>query len=160
MAATLYEATQELCDDAGLPAYEISNHARAGAECRHNLLYWRYGDYLGIGPGAHGRIGGRATAELRAPDGWLSRVERMGHGLAEDLALSANNQGTEYLLMALRLAEGADLARYEALAGAPLDGARLAVLIDDGFLAQKGARIAATPRGRLVLNRVIAALLS
>jgi oxygen-independent coproporphyrinogen-3 oxidase len=156
--AVLYETTQELCEDAGRPAYEISNHARPGAECRHNLLYWRYGEYLGIGPGAHGRIGGHATAAIRAPEAWAQAVEREGHGLAEDTALSPDDQGTEYLLMALRLAEGADLARYKALAGAPLDERRIRNLAEEELLTRTGERIAATPRGRLVLNRIIEAL--
>lgn len=159
-AAALYEATQELCEAAGLRAYEIANHARKGAECRHNLVYWRYGDYLGLGPGAHGRVGGRALAAIRAPEAWLKAVEALGHGLAEDAPLAPADQGTEYLLMALRLAEGADLARYERLAGAPLASARLGALVEEGFLVRRGARLAATLKGRLVLNRVIASLLS
>jgi oxygen-independent coproporphyrinogen-3 oxidase len=157
--AALYEATQELCEGAGLPAYEISNHAREGAECRHNLLYWRYGEYLGIGPGAHGRIGGHATTAIRAPEAWAAAVERLGHGLAEDETLSPAARGEEYLLMALRLCEGASLSRYEALSGAPLDAQRIRDLMDEGLLTRASKRIAATARGRLVLNGVIAALL-
>ncbi len=156
----LYEATQELSAGAGLAAYEISNHARPGAECRHNLVYWRYGDYLGVGPGAHGRIGGRATAAIRAPEAWAAAVERAGHGLAEDEALSPTARGEEYLLMALRLVEGVDLSRYAALAGAPLDALRIRDLSEEGLLARAGEKIAATAKGRLVLNRVIEALVA
>jgi putative oxygen-independent coproporphyrinogen III oxidase len=157
-AAGLYELTQGLCAEAGLPAYEISNHARPGAECRHNLLYWRYADYLGVGPGAHGRIDGAATSAVRAPDAWLSAVEQGGDGTELRAPLSRHDQATEYLLMSLRLAEGTSLARYEALGGALLAEARIDHLAEEGLLRHEGGRIAATPRGRLLLNRVIAAL--
>ena len=158
-AAELYEATQEICGAAGLPAYEVSNHARPGAECRHNLVYWHYHDYLGIGPGAHGRIGGRATAAYRDPKAWLSAVVGGGAGYESEAVLSTDDLSTEYLLMSLRLAEGTSLARYRALKGAPLSDARIAPLIAAGLLFREGDALRARPEGRLVLNRVIAELL-
>ena len=164
-AAEMYELTQEMTAAAGLPAYEISNHARPGAESRHNLIYWRYGDYAGIGPGAHGRLtleDGRrvATVTEAAPADWLAAVGERGHAVAAETALPAEEQASEYLMMAMRLAEGADLARYRGLAGAPLDPARVAPLAADGLLRVGEGRVAATPRGRLVLNRLLAELVA
>ncbi len=164
-AAELYERTQAMTAAAGLPAYEISNHARPGAESRHNLVYWRYGDYAGAGPGAHGRITGpdgrrRATETVRDPAAWIAAVGRSGHGLAAEAPLSGEDQATEYLLMALRLAEGADLARVARLHGRPLPEARLAALEADGMIARAGVRVAATARGRLLLDRVLTDLLA
>jgi coproporphyrinogen III oxidase-like Fe-S oxidoreductase len=131
---------------AGLPAYEISNHARPGAECRHNLIYWRYQEYAGIGPGAHGRldIGGRrhATATERRPEAWLARVESTGTGVVTDEALSRVETADEFLLMGLRLAEGIDLDRFAALAGAPLAHKQIADLAMHGL-------VETTPQGRL-----------
>src|SRR5205814_4471408 len=128
-AAELYAVTQEVCDAAGLPAYEISNHAASGAECRHNLAYWRYAEYAGIGPGAHGRLrladGRHATATEKNPEVWLDKVEASGDGLIVDDLLTPEEQGDEYLLMGLRLAEGVDLARYRGLSGRQLDPVRL-----------------------------------
>jgi oxygen-independent coproporphyrinogen-3 oxidase len=163
-ARILYEVTQEVCEAHGLPAYEISNHARPGAESRHNLLYWRYGEYAGIGPGAHGRlITGNArvaTATEKHPETWLERVERDGHGLIEDEALSAEAEGDEFLLMGLRLKEGIDPARYEALTGRPLDESRIRSLESYGFLARSGdnSRLAVTREGFPVLDAVVADL--
>ena len=115
-----------------MPAYEISNHARPGAECRHNLVYWRYHEYAGIGPGAHGRLvvdGKRhATSTEKRPESWLMRVEANGHGVVSDEPLTRGEQADEFLLMGLRLAEGIDPARYAAFAGHPLDAARIAML--------------------------------
>ncbi|HET9903656.1 MAG TPA: radical SAM family heme chaperone HemW [Xanthobacteraceae bacterium] len=149
-ARALYDTTQEVCDRHGLPAYEISNHARPGAECRHNLLYWRAGEYAGVGPGAHGRLdiaGVRhATATERRPEAWLARVEETGHGLVTDEALSRGERADEFLLMGLRLAEGIDPARFAALAGFPLDPARIADLEAEGFVER-------TPDGRLRVTR-------
>ena len=155
--------TQEVCDRAGLSAYEISNHARAGAESRHNLLYWRYGEYAGIGPGAHGRLvtetGRIGTVTERTPEAWLARVERDGHGIVETEALAASDQGDEFLMMGLRLREGIDPTRYATLKGRPLDPARIEALVGDGLVARlSGGRIAATPAGAPVLNAVVAAL--
>jgi oxygen-independent coproporphyrinogen-3 oxidase len=161
-AAELYEATQELTDAAGVPAYEISNHARAGAEARHNLLYWRYGAYAGVGPGAHGRLdldGKRfATSTERLPERWRENVAQRGHGLIEMTEVAADDAAREHLLMNLRLAEGVDLAAYRARWHKAPDPARISDLVDAGLLALEDERLAATQRGRLVLNSVIAAL--
>ena len=161
ITADMYEVTQGLCADAGMPAYEVSNHARPGAESRHNLIYWRYGDYAGIGPGAHGRItvGGKrlATECARAPGAWLNAVDT---GNAESLrvTLSRNEQAQEFLLMGLRLNEGIDLNRYHSLAGQELDAGAISELRDLGMIAQDGPRLSVTDRGRLVLNAVTAKL--
>ncbi|MBA9068573.1 oxygen-independent coproporphyrinogen-3 oxidase [Methylobacterium sp. RAS18] len=159
----LYDVTQEICGLAGLPAYEISNHARPGAQSRHNLLYWRYGEYAGIGPGAHGRLvlpqGRTGTLTEKAPEEWLARVERDGHGIVETETLSAEDQGDEFLMMGLRLTEGIDPARYATLKGRPLHAGRLDALVRDGLVARRpDGRIAATARGAPVLNAVVAEL--
>lgn len=162
LAAGLYETTQELTVAAGLPAYEISNHARQGQESRHNLIYWRYGDYAGVGPGAHGRInlGGQrtATAAIKLPERWHDTVARAGHGLSEMTTISNEEAAREHLLMNLRLAEGLDLAAYEKRWGAGLDAAKIAALTNEGFLTRANGRLTATPSGRLLLNRVIEVL--
>ncbi|CAO4180548.1 radical SAM family heme chaperone HemW [Methylorubrum populi] len=162
-ARALYDVTQEICTQAGLPAYEISNHARPGAQSRHNLLYWRYGEYAGIGPGAHGRLvlpeGRTGTLTEKAPEAWLARVEGEGHGIVETERLAAEDQGDEFLMMGLRLSEGIDPARYAALKGRPLDAQRLDALIADGLVARRSdGRIAATACGAPVLNAVVAEL--
>ena len=135
-ARELYDLTIETCARAGLPAYEISNHARPGAECRHNLVYWRGAEYAGIGPGAHGRLntdGGRvATATEKRPETWLMRVESRGHGLVVDEPLTREERADEYLLMGLRLAEGIDPQRYRDLSGRELDPRRVAILHSEG----------------------------
>lgn len=159
----LYDVTQELCSQAGRAAYEISNHARPGAESRHNLLYWSYGEYAGIGPGAHGRLVTRAgrigTVTERGPEAWLARVERDGHGIVETESLSPADQADEFLVMGLRLREGIDPARYAALKGRPLNDNRIGMLIGDGLLERRpGGRIAATVRGAPVLNAIVAEL--
>jgi oxygen-independent coproporphyrinogen-3 oxidase len=159
----LYDLTQEICGAAGMPAYEISNHARPGAESRHNLVYWRYGEYVGIGPGAHGRVvsaeGRIATATERNPETWLERVENYGHGLTEFTTLSAEETADEFLLMGLRLREGIDPERYRAFAGRRLDSRRVSDLVGDGLIAgHLGARIAVTPSGFPVLDAVVADL--
>ena len=146
----LYDLTLDDCASAGLPAYEVSNHARPGAECRHNLVYWRYGEYAGIGPGAHGRLvvdgARRATATEKRPEAWLMRVEALGHGVTTDDVLSRDEQADEFLLMGLRLTEGIDPGRYAALAGRPLDTQRIASLVGHGF-------VETTPEGRLRVTR-------
>jgi oxygen-independent coproporphyrinogen-3 oxidase len=161
-AAALYETTQELTEAAGVPAYEISNHARSGAEARHNLLYWRYGAYAGAGPGAHGRLdlnGKRfATATERLPERWREKVARDGHGLIELNEISAPDAAREHLLMNMRLAEGIDLSAYRARWGTAPDASRIAALAETGLVSLDKDRLTATPRGRLVLNAVIAAL--
>jgi oxygen-independent coproporphyrinogen-3 oxidase len=154
-----YAVTQELCEAEGLPAYEVSNHARPGAESRHNLLYWRGHDYAGIGAGAHSRIteGGakHALSTLKSPEAWLAAVEACGHGIAEDEGLSGAEAADEYLLMGLRLAEGIDLKRLEAIAGRALKERRLQALAAEGLVARNGDRLTATGSGRLVLDRLI-----
>ncbi len=164
LAADLYDITQTICADAGLPAYEISNHARPGAESRHNLVYWRYGDYAGIGPGAHGRltIDGEkhALATIRNPEAWLDQVERLGHGIESDETVPRHAQGEEWLMMGLRLAEGVDPARFRALSGTDLDLSRVRDLTADGLLDARSNRLKATPAGRRVLNGVLSALLA
>ena len=157
-AAGLFELTQERTAAAGLPAYEISNHAAPGAESRHNLTYWRYGDYAGIGPGAHGRRGGMRTMRHRKPENYLAGLARNGHGLVEEAALSPGEQADEALVMGLRLSEGIErgaLARRFELP-AIVDEIAVDRLIDSGHLTRDGARIAATPAGRLVLDRILA----
>jgi putative oxygen-independent coproporphyrinogen III oxidase len=158
-----YDITQTVCADAGLPAYEVSNHARPGAECRHNLLYWRYGEYAGIGPGAHGRIkhdGDRwATSTERNPEAWLKRVESVGDGIIAHDVLTGIEMGDEFLLMGLRLTEGIDPAEYQALAGTPLKPDRLASLIEDGLVAVgEQERLRVTPAGFPVLDAIVARL--
>jgi putative oxygen-independent coproporphyrinogen III oxidase len=159
----LYDITQEICGLAGLPAYEVSNHARAGAECRHNLVYWRAREYAGIGPGAHGRldIDGRrhATETEKRPEAWLMRVESLGHGLVADDPLTREERSDEFLLMGLRLAEGIDLARYAAITGRPLDPARIQMLVAQGFVESDSAGcLRVTPAGFPVLDAVVADL--
>ena len=165
--AMLYEATQDMLSAAGLPAYEISNHARPGAESRHNLTYWRYGDYIGIGPGAHGRltIAGEklATRAHRAPEIWLERVEAAGHGAHEDVPITSAERRDEMLMMGLRLVEGVSRARLVSELGTDIedlfDAQRLARLLDAGFLALDCDSLRATASGRQRLNAVLAGLL-
>src|SRR5262245_7119163 len=162
-AAGLYAVTQEVCDSAGIPAYEISNHARPGSECRHNLVYWRAHEYAGIGPGAHGRldIAGvrRATATEKRPESWLMRVESLGHGVVTDEALTRAQVADEFLLMGLRLAEGIDPARYARLAGRPLDPRRVALLREQGAVETTATgRLRLTLAGFPVLDAVVADL--
>jgi putative oxygen-independent coproporphyrinogen III oxidase len=163
LAAELFETTQELTEAAGIPAYEISNHARPGQESRHNLIYWRYGDYAGVGPGAHGRLAlsGRrmATAAIRLPERWRDTVGKSGHGFAEMMPVSDEEAAREHLLMNLRLAEGLDLTGYEKRWNTRLDAAKVAALVEQGFLLHADNRLATTPSGRLLLNRVIEELL-
>ncbi|MFD0859484.1 radical SAM family heme chaperone HemW [Roseovarius aquimarinus] len=162
LGSDMYELTQELCDAAGMPAYEVSNHARPGAESRHNLIYWRHGDYLGIGPGAHGRLtldGTRWATEAYAhPEAWLMRAAT-GTTEKPRVAIPPQDQAGEYLMMGLRISEGIDLPRYEALAGAPLNESSVHHLEDLGMVERRGDRLAATLRGRTVLNAVITELL-
>jgi len=162
LARALWDVTQEVCDRHGMPAYEVSNHARPGAESRHNLVYWRYGEYAGVGPGAHGRLVGAdgrlAMATELAPEKWLEQVERQGHGLTETERLTPEAQGDEYLVMGLRLAEGIVPAHYAALAGRSLDAGRIRDLTEHGLLRAEGGRLAITPAGFPVLNAVISQL--
>ncbi len=163
-AANLFEATRAVAADAGLPAYEVSNHARPGAESRHNLTYWRYGDYAGIGPGAHGRRGGLATVRHKKPENWMSAIARNANGLESETPLSPADRQTEAMLMGLRLGEGVDLARIASFGtGTPgdfLDQAALAALEREGLVMRAGDRLRATEAGMLVLNAILAALLA
>ncbi|MFZ3034123.1 MAG: radical SAM family heme chaperone HemW [Parvibaculum sp.] len=163
-AVALYELTGEICGEAGLSAYEVSNYAKPKAECQHNLVYWRYGDYVGVGPGAHGRLttdeGRIATAALKAPGAWLASVEAHNHGLETREMVRAGEQGDEMMLMGLRLSEGVSLARYERLTGHALDENRVESLVGQGLLVRNGDVIVATPEGRLVLNGVLGRLLA
>ncbi len=163
LAADLYRLTQEVTAAKGLPAYEISNHARPGAESRHNLVYWRYGEYVGVGPGAHGRFveDGRriVTFTEKLPEAWASLVEANGHGVVGGEVLTREEEADEFLLMGLRLAEGIDLARYEELSGRPLSSRRIAVLQEEDLVAPVGnARLRATAAGMIVLDAVVADL--
>jgi len=162
-ARILYDVTQEICAAHGLPAYEISNHARPGRECRHNLIYWRAHEYAGIGPGAHGRLdiaGDRhATATEKRPESWLARVENHGHGLVTDDVLTVAEAADEFLLMGLRLAEGIEAARYAQIAGRPLEPDRIAMLRQHGLIETTPAgRMRVTLSGFPVLDSVVADL--
>ena len=165
-AAALYEATAEEAARFGLAAYEISNYARPGAESRHNLAYWRYGDYAGIGPGAHGRVSVagdlRATRRHRAPEPWAERVERQGHGTTHDDPVTPAERAREMLLMGLRLAEGIDETRFALRTGMALDDAVepgvLAQAIDAGYMTRAQGRMLATHEGRLRLDALLGAL--
>ena len=161
-AADMYELTQDLCDAAGMPAYEVSNHARDGAHSRHNLIYWRYGDYIGIGPGAHGRITlgqHRYATETRlAPNAWLQDVAA-GNGEAHRTAVSPRDQGIEYAMMGLRLVDGISHQRYRTITGHDIDQTALDHLSEIQMIRVDGDRIRATRDGRTVLNSVIATLL-
>jgi putative oxygen-independent coproporphyrinogen III oxidase len=162
-ARALYDVTQEVCAKHDLQAYEISNHAHAGAECRHNLVYWRGQEYAGIGPGAHGRldIGGvrHATATEKRPEAWLMRVEANGHGVTTDDALNREERADEFLLMGLRLREGIDPERYAALSGRAIDPRRIAVLREEGAITvDSDGRLRVTQSGFPVLDAVVADL--
>jgi oxygen-independent coproporphyrinogen-3 oxidase len=164
-ARALWDITQETCERHGLPAYEISNHARPGAESRHNLVYWRYGEYAGVGPGAHGRLRvdgvRRALATARHPETWLDGVEKDGHALVENEALSSEAQGDEMLLMGLRLREGIDPERFRRLTGKPLRAQQIAFLETEGLVeTTPEGRLRATPAGFPVLDAIVADLAS
>ncbi|MBX7198365.1 MAG: radical SAM family heme chaperone HemW [Rhodospirillaceae bacterium] len=167
-AAALYESTQELCEAAGFPAYEISNHAKPGQPSRHNRTYWRGGDYVGVGPGAHGRLtqGGvtRATRQIKAPSLWLKAVGANGHGTQEVEPITPEARAEELVLMGLRLTEGLDKARFARLAGRPLEqviaAPALKILLDEGHLVDSATTLLTTAKGRLALNAVVASLLA
>ena len=156
-AADLFEATRAITAAAALPAYETSNHARIGAESRHNLTYWRYHDYAGVGPGAHGRRGGFATARRKKPENWLAAVKRNGHGIEIEDRLTPHDRATEALLMGLRLTEGVALAHIAALAGGepPIDRAAIARLTDQGFVTLTPERLIVTEAGALLLDAIL-----
>ena len=163
-ARILYEITQDVCTRHGLPAYEVSNHARPGQECRHNLTYWRYGEYAGVGPGAHGRLvaprGRLALSTERAPENWAERVLEHGHGVVERDVLSPAAQGDEFLLMGLRLSEGIEPARFAALAGRELAPERIDQLLSLGLVEATEGRLRVTLEGFYVLDAVVADLAS
>jgi oxygen-independent coproporphyrinogen-3 oxidase len=163
-AADLYAMTRELTEAAGLPAYEISNHARPGEESRHNLTYWRYQDYAGIGPGAHGRRGGMATVRHKKPENYLAAVDRNGHGISEERALKPREQATEALLMGLRLREGIDpdalAGRFGLSPGTLIDNDRFAFHQSLGLAWREGQRIGVTPQGMPLLDALLGELVS
>jgi putative oxygen-independent coproporphyrinogen III oxidase len=167
-AAAMFELTQARLAAAGLPAYEISNHARPGAACRHNLIYWRYQDYVGIGPGAHGRFaendGKRATRRTSGPEAWLESVERKGHGTAETSLVTGQDLVEEALMMGLRLADGIDRALFASITGAEpvaaLGEARLAPLVAAGYLEVDATHLKATAAGRQRLNALLERLIA
>jgi len=158
-AADLFELTRALTESAGMPAYEISNHARPGAESRHNLTYWRYQDYAGIGPGAHGRRTGVATQRRRKPENWIDAVARNGHGIEQEVSLAPQERAIEAMLMGLRLAEGIDLDRIATLGERPIDELTDRQAIDrlsaQGLLKLEDARLCATDTGMPVLNAIL-----
>ncbi|MCG8493102.1 MAG: radical SAM family heme chaperone HemW [Sneathiellales bacterium] len=169
LAESMFMLTQEICQDAGLGAYEISNHARAGQECRHNLTYWRYGSYLGIGPGAHGRVqtsGGRlAHQQIRKPETWLEKVHQSRHGTESEILIEDPlDRAEECLLMGLRLSEGVWFENFEKMTGLSFDEIinpdKVKRLIEAGFLNKDQYCIKATDQGRFVLNSVLAELIS
>lgn len=163
LSADMYGLTQDLCDAAGFNGYEVSNHAKLGEESRHNLIYWRYGDYAGIGPGAHGRLtlGGHryATEALRQPGAWLNAVESNGSGEMPREAVSGIDQACEFLMMGLRLREGIDMNRYQDLRGLSLNPNKINELVDLNVISLTGNRLTTTDRGRVLLNAVIRDLL-
>ena len=164
LAAGLYETTQELTEAAGRPAYEISNHAKPGSESRHNLLYWRYQDYAGVGPGAHGRLllGNKriATSTIRLPERWREAVIKGENSFTDFAAVSDEDAAREHLLMNLRLSEGVDLSAYQARWSTRPSSVKLVPLLEQGLLVQDGDVIRATASGRLVLNAVISEILN
>ncbi len=159
LSAELYEITQDLANKRNMPAYEVSNHARAGSESAHNLIYWRGGDYIGIGPGAHGRITAhgirQATVAPKAPGKWLELVEASRPGEFARDALSPKDHALEYLMMSIRLTEGLDLQRYGNIAGKPLKAESIEALVDLGMVVTGSNRLKSTVQGRMVLNAVI-----
>ena len=163
LGADMYAATQDICGEMGMPSYEVSNHARDGAQSRHNLIYWRYGDYLGIGPGAHGRLtqnGNRfATECFSNPKRWLDASVSGATEKPREL-LTTEDQGSEFLMMGLRLKEGVDLRRYEALAGAPLSTKKITQMQDIGMISRVQDQLFVTEQGFMVLNAILAELLS
>ncbi|CAN1486336.1 HemN Coproporphyrinogen III oxidase and related Fe-S oxidoreductases [Rhabdaerophilaceae bacterium] len=164
LARALFDTTQEICSTHGMPAYEVSNHAKPGHECRHNLLYWRYGEYAGIGPGAHGRLvtqrGRRAFSTEKSPESWLDYVERDGHGIVTDESLGHEAEGDEFLLMGLRLAEGIDPDRFRLLRGRDFEKARIEALVREKLIeiCPDKRRLRVTPIGFPVLDAIVADL--
>jgi oxygen-independent coproporphyrinogen-3 oxidase len=156
-AAALYELTDEMTSASGMPAYEISNHARAGCESRHNLTYWRYGDYAGIGPGAHGRRLGQRTVRHKKPENFLSALRRNGHGIVEEAPLTLMEAADEALVMGLRLREGIDAAAIAERFNLPtvVDWNRVDRLVGSGHIAREGTHLKLTAKGRLLLDHIL-----
>ena len=161
-AADLFEFTRATTAGSGLPAYEISNHARAGAQSRHNLTYWRYNDYAGIGPGAHGRRGGLATVRHKKPENWMAAVQRNGHGLSSESPLQPAERATEALLMGLRLGEGVNIAEITAKTGfaSPVDEKAIQHLEELGLLSLTGGQLCVTERGVPLLDAILAKIIA
>ena len=163
LSSDMYDLTQQICQDAGMPGYEVSNHAAPGSESKHNLIYWRYGDYVGIGPGAHGRLTLQrkrvATETPMMPDLWLQGVETNGTATTQTETISPEDQFAEYLMMSMRLTEGSEIERLHTLAPDRLELSKAKALQSDGFLDVTNERVIATPKGRLVLNAVLGELL-
>ena len=161
-AADLFEFTRATTAGSGLPAYEISNHARAGAQSRHNLTYWRYNDYAGIGPGAHGRRGGLATVRHKKPENWMAAVQRNGHGLSSESPLQPAERATEALLMGLRLGEGVNIAEITAKTGfaSPVDEKATQHLEELGLLSLTGGQLCVTERGVPLLDAILAKIIA
>lgn len=164
LASDMFFATQELCEAAGMPAYEVSNHAKTGSESRHNLIYWRYGDYAGIGPGAHGRLtlaGQKFAVETyKLPERWLESVEVNGSGETLREIIPPSEQAIEMLMMGLRLSEGISVQRFESLSGRSLNHTKTNDLFRMGMLARNNDRLSATKEGRVILNAVLRELLA
>jgi putative oxygen-independent coproporphyrinogen III oxidase len=160
--ASLFELTRAITVAAGLPAYEVSNHARPGQESRHNLTYWRYGDYAGVGPGAHGRRHGLATVRHKKPENWLSAMARKGDGIESELSLTPHERAREALVMGLRLAEGVDLDDLAARTKVPdlIDQRRVPMLVTERLIEQKGSRLTVTPKGMLLLDAILVSLVT
>jgi putative oxygen-independent coproporphyrinogen III oxidase len=160
--ASLFELTRAITVAAGLPAYEVSNHARPGQESRHNLTYWRYGDYAGVGPGAHGRRDGFATVRHKKPENWLSAMARKGDGIESELSLTPHERAREALVMGLRLAEGVDLDDLAARTKVPdlIDHRRVPMLVTERLIEQKGSRLSVTPKGMLLLDAILVSLVT
>jgi len=163
LAADMYDITQEVTLQNDMPAYEISNHAIEGAESRHNLIYWRYGDYIGVGPGAHGRISENgnkiATTTIENPENWLRGVELNGTSTIDDEVINHIDQASEYLMMSLRLIEGVDMERYKKISGIALDNKLIDKNIENGLIKVINNNLIATQRGRIILNTLIKDLL-
>jgi putative oxygen-independent coproporphyrinogen III oxidase len=163
LAADMYDITQEVTLQNDMPAYEISNHAIEGAESRHNLIYWRYGDYIGVGPGAHGRISENgnkiATTTIENPENWLRGVELNGTSTIDDEVINHIDQASEYLMMSLRLIEGVDMERYKKISGVALDNKLIDKNIENGLVTVINNNLIATQRGRIILNTLIKDLL-
>ena len=163
LAADMYDITQEVTLQNDMPAYEISNHAIEGAESRHNLIYWRYGDYIGVGPGAHGRISENgnkiATTTIENPENWLRGVELNGTSTIDDEVINHIDQASEYLMMSLRLIEGVDMERYKKISGVALDNKLIDKNIENGLIKVINNNLIATQRGRIILNTLIKDLL-